>query len=199
MNTQPTVYTIGHSDHPLPAFIELLRGAGITAVADVRSSPYSRFHPQFNREPLKAALDEQGIAYVFLGDALGARPDDPACYRQGVAEYELIAGTEAFQAGLTRVLDGADDFTIALMCAEKEPLDCHRTILVARNLERRGARIRHILADGSIEEAEQTESRLLKMTKKENADLFAGPQVEEAYALRARQICYREQNHAAEA
>jgi len=192
-----TVYTIGHSNHRAAAFVALLRGADVTAVADVRSAPYSRRHPQFNKDALSASLRAAGIAYVFLGDRLGARPKDRGCYRAGRADYRLIAGTEAFGEGLGRVKEGAERYRIALMCAEREPLDCHRTVLVARHLQRRGMRVVHILADGTAEPSEATERRLLKRMHLETADLFDAPRdpraaVEEAYDRRGDEICYVE-------
>src|SRR5258707_92198 len=125
-----TIYTIGHSTHPIEQFVTLLKSVSITAVSDVRSRPYSRMNPQFNREPLKATLRAEGIKYVFLGKELGARSDDQSCYRNGQLQYDLLAGTELFRQGIERMKEGARSFRIALMCAEKEPLDCHRTILV---------------------------------------------------------------------
>jgi uncharacterized protein (DUF488 family) len=190
-----TVYTIGHSNHEVDAFIALLRGAGVTAVADVRSVPYSRRHPQFGKDALSASLEAAGIAYVFLGDRLGARPKDRGCYRGGRADYRLIAETEAFRDGLRRVDEGAERYRIALMCAEREPLDCHRTVLVARHLQRRGMRVVHILADGTTEPNEASERRLLNLAHLETADLFDAPRdpraaVEEAYDRRGDEICY---------
>ena len=189
-----TVYTIGHSNHDIGAFIALLRVADVTAVADVRSVPYSRRHPQFNKHELSASLHAAGIAYVFLGDQLGARPKDRGCYRGGQADYRLIAATEAFGEGLRRVEEGAERYRIALMCAEREPLDCHRTVLVARHLQRRGMRIVHILADGTTEPNDATERRLLKRMHLETADLFDAPgdsraAVEEAYDRRGDEMC----------
>jgi len=200
--TGRTVYTIGHSNHRAAAFVALLRGADVTAVADVRSVPYSRRHPQFNKREFDVSLRAAGIAYVFLGDRLGARPKDRGCYRGGRADYRLIAGTEAFRDGLRRVEEGAERYRIALMCAEREPLDCHRTVLVARHLQRRGARVVHILADGTTEPNEATERRLLKLTCLETTDLFDAPKdaraaVEQAYDRRGDEICYAERGPAA--
>lgn len=187
-----TIFTIGHSDHTLDSFLQLLLSRHITAIADVRSSPFSRIHPQFNRETLKSALRQAGIDYVFLGDALGARTADRSCYRNGLAEYDLIAKTDLFKEGLRRVLKGGQTFTVALMCAEKEPLDCHRTILVARNLVTLGERIEHILADGRAESHEETEQRLLRATGQDTGDLFSGDSLARAYEIRGREICYNE-------
>jgi uncharacterized protein (DUF488 family) len=163
---------VGHSNHPIEKFIGLLTANGITAVADVRSRPFSRRHPQFNKERLAAQLTQHGIAYVFLGKELGARSEDPSCYEEGKVQYPRLAATAAFKAGIERVLAGAEKFRIALMCAEKEPLDCHRTLLVSRALEKTGASIVHIMADGSVEMQDKTMSRLIEMVGLSKEDMF---------------------------
>ena len=156
-----TVYTIGHSTHSLERFLELLALNAITAIADVRSQPYSRFNPQFNREPFKLALAENGVSYAFLGQELGARSDDECCYDGDKVQYDRIAKTELFQRGLDRVRTGAAGYRLALLCAEKEPLDCHRTILVARHLIERGLTVAHILAGGRSEPHNEAMRRLV--------------------------------------
>lgn len=193
----PKVYTVGHSNHTLERFIELLNGAGITAIADVRSVPYSRFNHQFNREALSVDLRSAGIAYSFLGKELGARPNDKKCYREGRANYSLIAATTLFQLGLDRVIEGSRKYRVALMCAEKDPLDCHRTILVGRNLKERGVIINHIYADGHIENGDKAEHRLIKITKQEMDDMFSPSEtpsdpLKRAYAIREKEISYAE-------
>jgi uncharacterized protein (DUF488 family) len=187
------VYTIGHSNHPIARLIELLRSHGITAVADVRSRPFSRFNPHVNRDALTKSLDGAGIAYVFLGRELGARSEDPRCYRDGRVQYDLLAQTDLFRQGISRVREGARSHRIALMCAEKEPIDCHRTILVARVLAAEGVAIRHILADGGIETHEQVVERLVAMLGPTPSDLFGAGEavVARAYAERAAAIAYR--------
>jgi uncharacterized protein (DUF488 family) len=187
------VLTIGHSTLPVEALIERLLRHGATAIADVRSMPQSRFNPQFNRERLATALKAAQIDYVFLGKELGARSNDESCYVDDKVQYRLLAQTELFQSGLQRVMEGAASYRIALMCAEKEPLDCHRTILVARELIRQGVAIQHILADGSLEPHGQTLERLLKQLgpRKASADLFAPAMtLDEAYDQQARRIAY---------
>ena len=170
---QNTLFTIGHSTHPQERFIALLRQHGITALCDVRSTPYSRWNPQFNREALEQALPAHGIAYRFLGRELGARSDDPACYEDGKVQYPRLAETELFQSGLKRVLRGSREFSrIALMCAEKEPLECHRTILVARRLAALGVQVEHIHADGHLESHDAALSRLARIFNLPEYDLF---------------------------
>ena len=155
------VLTIGHSNHPLEAFLALLQRHGVTLLADVRSAPYSRFNPHFNRKALDAALSARGIAYAFLGRALGGRPEDRSCYEDGRVRYDRLARTSLYREGIDRVVQDAGHRRIALMCAEKEPLDCHRTILVGRSLAERGIAVTHILADGMLEPHDATMDRLL--------------------------------------
>ena len=186
------IFTVGHSNHTSEAFVTLLRTRGVTALADVRSAPYSRFNPQFNRETLARALEAQGIRYVFLGRELGARPDDPGCYEEGRVRYARLARTALFRRGLDRVADGARRHRLALMCAEKEPLDCHRTILVARELVRRGIDVAHILADGRIEPHDDTVERLLARHGLDQPHLFAPPEdrIEQAFDAQAAALAY---------
>jgi uncharacterized protein (DUF488 family) len=186
------LFTIGHSNHPIERFLDLVRGAGVTAIADVRSSPASRRYPWFNGARLAPRLEAAGIAYVPLGDALGGRPRDPRLYRDGVADYAAMAQTDEFRAGLDRVGEGARRHRVCLMCAEREPLDCHRCLLVAPALAARGFAIGHILADGTIEPHADTEARLLKLAGPQS-DLFddrAG-RVAAAYARRTGTAAYR--------
>lgn len=166
------IYTIGHSNHPIERFLSLLHGAGVDVVADVRSTPYSRFNPQFNRETLRKSLAEAGIRYVFLGEELGARSKDPSCWVDGRVSYARLAATPAFQRGLERLQAGMRDHRIALMCAEREPLECHRTLLVARQLHRAGVPVTHIRHDGTLEEHPQAMRRLLALLDLPSQDLF---------------------------
>src|SRR5262249_22936578 len=153
-------------------FVGLLRQHGITAVADVRSNPYSRYNPQFNRENLQKALADAGVAYRFLGEELGARSDDPNCYEGGKVRYDKLAETPAFQRGLQRVRSGMKEHRIALMCAEKEPLECHRTILVSRHLAALGLDVQHIHVDGTLESHREAIERLSREFNMPEEDLF---------------------------
>ena len=185
--------TVGHSNHALEAFVALLLQHGVTVLADVRSAPYSRFNPQFNRKALDASLEAVGIRYVFMGRALGGRPDDPSCYDEdGRVRYDRLAGTPLFREGLERIVDGAGRERIALMCAEKEPLDCHRTILVGRSLAERGVAVAHILADGALEPHDETMDRLLDSAGLPRQDLLQSREqlIEEALAHRERRIAH---------
>jgi uncharacterized protein (DUF488 family) len=190
--TGHNVFTIGHSTHSAEAFLALLRQHGVEAVADVRSSPFSRFNPQFNREALEPFLKANGIRYVFLGKELGARSEDRSCYLDGRVQYARLAQTPLFQGGLDRVLQGAAKYRVALMCAEKEPLECHRTLLVAKALAERGQPVAHIHADGHLETHEAAMDRLLGVTGLPKEDLFRSRQelLAEALARQEQQVAY---------
>jgi uncharacterized protein (DUF488 family) len=191
-STGAVVYTIGHSNHTTEVFLRLLRQYEITAIADVRSVPYSRMNPQFSREQLKSALALTGISYVFLGRELGARSEDPTCYVDGRVDYGLLGKTSSFRDGLDRVIAGAGSEVVALMCAEKDPLQCHRTILVSRHLVERGAFVRHILADGSLESHEAAVARLLVELALNEPDMFSTleERIEKAFQVRGAAIAF---------
>lgn len=189
------LFTVGHSTHPIEVFVGLLKQHGITALADVRSHPYSRHFPQYSQEALKAALAREQIAYVFLGKELGARSENPACYRQGKVQYELLAKEPLFAVGLERLRTGMERFRIALMCAEKDPLDCHRAVLVARRVYESGTPVEHIHADGHLEKHAEMEARMLDLLKMSDADMFRsrGEILVDAYRIRGEQIAYEDE------
>jgi uncharacterized protein (DUF488 family) len=137
-------------------------------------------------------LRAHGISYVFLGKELGARSDDPSCYEAGKVQYDRLAKTSLFQSAIKRILVGSREHRIALMCAEKEPLDCHRTILVARHLVATGAAVRHIHADGHLESQSEALERLMWQLGLREADMFrSSAEVErEAYEKQEQRIAY---------
>ncbi|MGA8367930.1 MAG: DUF488 family protein [Candidatus Acidiferrales bacterium] len=188
------LYTIGHSNQSLDAFVAALQAWGVTAVADVRSFPYSRTNPQFDREALRRGLKSSHIRYVFLGRELGARTEDASCYTNGRVDYERLAGTKLFQQGLDRIQHGIENHQIAIMCSEKEPLACHRTILIARHLVQRDFSIKHILRDAEIEYHDATMGRLLRILNLDTnvSDMFRSKPdlLEEAYRIQGRKIAY---------
>lgn len=186
------LYTIGHSNHDIQRFIELLKAHAITAVADVRSSPYSKFNIQYNREVVQKMLKENGIAYVFLGAELGPRSEDPACYVDGTVQYRRLAATEAFKRGIERLHTGMKTHRIALMCAEKDPITCHRMILVCRALRSEPIEIGHILEDARIESLGESELRLLRELKMPQLRLFEKPEdlIQRAYDTQSERIAY---------
>ncbi len=187
MQANCPMFTIGYSPHTLAGFLELLKQYQITALADVRSRPYSAHRPEFNHKNLKKNLPEQGIKHLFLGRELGARYEDESVYVEGRADYEKIARHPLFRAGLQRLRQELEKHAVAIMCAEKEPLHCHRTILIAGQL-RQEVQIRHILGQGSSEKHQDTEQRLLQLYGLHRAQL---PGLEESKASRLHRA-YRE-------
>lgn len=143
----------------------MLKRHGVAVLVDVRSVPFSRHASQFNHEALRTQLPGKGIDYVFLGRELGARPSDPECYENGRVSFARLAESELFRQGIRRVRELASERCVALMCAEKEPLDCHRTILVSATLHQLGVPVAHILPDGGIEPHADSMLRLLDVLK----------------------------------
>jgi uncharacterized protein (DUF488 family) len=198
-----TVYTIGHSNHPIERFLELLRMHAVEAIADVRSHPHSRFNPQFSLKRLRAALEDAGVAYLFLGRELGARSNDPGVYVDGKVDYGRLARTPRFEEGVARVCGAADIARVALMCAERDPIECHRAILVCPALHARGVDARHIREDGRLESRAELEARLLDAAGSHEGmtqDLFPElredreRRIAEAYRRRGRQIAFSTPN-----
>ena len=194
---QHSLLTVGHSNHSPEAFTELLLRHGVDEVFDVRSSPYSRYTPQFNQEALTGILSragETGIEYTFLGAELGGRPADRSCYdADGRVLYQRLAETDLFDDGIRRVVRAADERRVALMCSEKEPLDCHRALLIARGLTERGAAVEHILADGDLEGQDETMDRLLDNLKlPRHGDMFRSRDdvIAEALLRQAKKVAY---------
>ena len=219
------VLTIGHSNHESDVFVALLRKHGVDVVVDVRSAPYSRYLPHFNKDHLQETLRAAGIDYVFRGQELGGQPADRACYNaDGRIMYDALAETAAFSKGIGFVLDtvavhpatgsepaphlmrGRTDTAparrIALMCSEKEPLDCHRTLLIAQTLASRGLAVTHIHADGSLESHSEAMNRLLDSLKlPHNGDLFRSREevIDDAVARQAQRVGARWQDPAGSA
>ena len=189
--------SIGHSNIAADRFIGMLRTAGVGAIADVRTTPFSRFCPWFSAKNLQPLLEQNGVGYLSYGAALGGRPGRPELYCDGIADYEAMARQDDFQAGLDRLVGDAARAgprgLVCLMCAEREPLDCHRCLLVARALAARGLTSGHILHDGTIEPHAVTEERLLNLAGNDS-DLFASgleQRMAAAYRRRVRAVAYR--------
>jgi len=187
------LFSIGHSNIPPDRFIALQREAGVTAIADVRSTPFSRFCPWFSAKNLAPLLAQAGIGYSFYGAELGGRPSDPALYRDGIADFEAMARQPEFHAGLDRLVAEAARNRLCMMCSEREPLECHRCLLIARALAARGLNVGHLLHDGSIEPHAATEQRLLALEGNEENLFVTGhnERLAAAYLRRARAVAHR--------
>ena len=196
-----SLYTIGHSSHTWDEFLELLRRHAIAAVVDVRSSPYSRYCPQFNREGLAAGLGAAHIEYVFMGDVLGARSDDPSCCVGGRVSFAKMAEAARFKEGVERLRAKMAGRRTAILCSEKDPLECHRTILICRHLRQFPVRIQHILEDGRLEGHPEAEARLVRQLKIEpslfDADAGGEGLIRRAYDAQADRIAFRSESEPA--
>jgi uncharacterized protein (DUF488 family) len=187
-----SVLTVGHSNHSYQNFLSLLKGAEVTAVADVRAAPFSRHSPHFNIQQLREELRLSNVAYVFLGRELGGRPRDRTYYCDNVADYEKMSTAEQFEIGLQRVIEGAKKYRVAVMCSERDPLDCHRCLLIGRALSERGVHVVHILADGSNLTQMKAEEKLLELSGRSTDDLLMSREerLALAYRDRARKIAF---------
>jgi len=187
----PFLFTIGHSSHEMEPFLRLLAMHRVDAVADVRSQPYSRRYARFSREALAEKLVGAGIRYAFLGRELGARREESECYVGNAVCFDRVAALPLFASGLARLKKGLASYRIALLCAERDPLDCHRTILVARHAAR-FATVSHILPDGALETHAEAEERLLQQYGRGETELFTSREhrLTEAYTRRAAEIAW---------
>ena len=166
-----TLYTVGHSNKTLDDFLLLLKTNNIAAIYDVRSRPYSRHVPHFNKSQIERALAAHGLAYRFMGREIGGQPDDPELYdAQGHVRYDLLSRTPLFQKGLSQLIQDANSQRIALMCGEENPEHCHRHLLIARILLEKGLDVGHIRGDGSLVSASELEAARPK--KQEQLSLF---------------------------
>ena len=197
-----SVYTIGCSTNTLEQFLELLKIHDINCIVDVRSIPFSKYTNQFNRESLQSYLKKHNILYIWMGKEFGARRENKNLYSiQGYIDFEKVRKDIDFLYGVQRIKKGiAKGYKISLMCTEKDPIDCHRTILVAKGLEDNDIDVNHILQDGRLISQNKIEERLLDMYFKDrnqiNFDMLLGnskteeEMIEEAYKRRNKEIGY---------
>lgn len=185
------LFTIGHSLLTLDHFISLLKRADIGVIADVRSSPHSGRAPWFSQQELKVALKQHSIKYVFLGRELGGRPSSERLFTNGVADYGAMSRTSEFAEGIGRIVHGVEAHRIALMCSERDPLECHRFLLVSKHLSSLGMQIVHLKSDGGRETQAEAEMRLMK-EERLGDDLFAAraSQLANAYQKRSASAAY---------
>ena len=193
-----SIFTIGHSSLELEAFLRILVTHEVKIVCDVRSRPGSFRFPQFNREPLEACLISADIKYEFLGNALGGRPSDPGVYHaDGVVNYEERRKAKDFGAGIDRALELSSATNIALMCAEEDPLQCHRFLMISPSLLERGLTPSHIRRGGELESQREAEDRLLKLhdlAAFDSGSLFICERdvaLQDAFRLQSQEFAFR--------
>lgn len=189
------IFTVGHSNHSLSGFLDLLTLHNISALADVRSQPVSTYTPHFSRTALEPQLGKVGISYVFLGKQLGGRSSNPACYEQGRLQYSRLACEPSFETGIARLKTGAQQFKLAVMCSEKDPLGCHRALLVGRRLHQDGLFVQHIRADGLLESHNALELRLLVLCGLTEGDMFRSREecIADAYQLQGSRVAHADE------
>jgi uncharacterized protein (DUF488 family) len=185
------LYTIGHSNISIEEFIQMLKIHNIQIVCDVRSHPHSAYVPHFNAIKLRNTLIEHNIKYLYLGKELGPRKDNPEYYNNGKVQYNLIEQSQDFKNGIQRLVAGIQHYTIAIMCAEKDPINCHRAILICKNMPK-DITIYHILGDSSLELHTDLEKRLVLQYFGNTATLFNtyDELLEQAYSLQAQKLAY---------
>lgn len=189
------LFTIGYGDRSLGELIALLKKYKINALCDVRSIPFSRFNPSFNKDRLENELKVSGIKYVFLGRELGGRPDDLEVYVDGKVNYDLVSKTEKFRRGLNRIKDALNlNYRPVLMCAEKDPIICHRTMLITRHFNSNDVLISHITDKDKVETNSEFENRLVRFLNI-NPNLFDGNDFnvysEKAYKIQGGKIAFK--------
>jgi uncharacterized protein (DUF488 family) len=167
------ILSVGHSLLPAKQFVALLLGNSVSLVLDVRSSPFSSRAPQYNRDALNGTLADQGISYVTAGHKLGGRPKNPHVYVSGQVQYEKLAETPDYRSGLRKLLSAARKQCVVLLCAEADPIECHRFLLISRSLADLGHQVRHIHHDGRVESQRQAEDRMLRQAGLSQSNLFA--------------------------
>ena len=185
-NERLSCYTIGHSNHSIEEFIQLLDKHNINLIADVRSYPYSKYVPHFNKEELEIKLIEHGFSYLFMGDKIGGKYNNPdLLFSDGSVDYTKVSQTVEFTDGIQSLIEEIEGGKIlALMCSEKDPFDCHRFVLVSHQLEKLGVKVKHILGNGDVVLNDTLEEKLMQQYNLEyqQTTLF-GPAMTKAEAL----------------
>lgn len=193
-DARKAILTLGHSNHEAAYLIDLVRMNAVDTVVDVRSHPFSRYNPQFNEAALRDTLNTAGMNYLKRSRDLGGRPRQDACYDEnGRVVYARVAQLPGFQAALEQVVDTAAHRTVALLCTEREPLQCHRTLLIAHELRRAGRAVEHIAADANRETHEAVMRRLAEMHGQQaGADMFRSEQqvLDDLVEMQARRVAY---------
>lgn len=167
-----TIYTIGYAGHSIQSLVKLLQATGITVLADVRSTPFSSRKPEMDKPALMQALRDGGMRYIFMGEQLGGRPRNPKLYRAGKIDPQALLAHQEYKEGVTRLIAGATEHTICLLCAERDPVTCHRGLYIAESLQDAGMQVRHLI-DNQPEDHQATRARMAGLANMAHADLFA--------------------------
>jgi uncharacterized protein (DUF488 family) len=190
------IFTVGHSNYEADQFIKILHSHSIKMLVDVRSAPYSKYCLQFNKDVIEQVLTNNGIKYLFLGKELGARPREQNCYVNGKVSFEKLKDSELFKQGILHLLELIEKCNIAIMCSEKEPINCHRAILISRVLIQQGFIVKHILNETTLLEHKELEEQLLQKFKVEktlfDTDSSGQFNLQEAYQEQEKRISFQD-------
>jgi uncharacterized protein (DUF488 family) len=163
------IFTIGYGNRSFNCVADLLQRERVDFLIDVRSNPLSRFNPEFSREQLDRLLRDLGIRYLFMGDALGGRPEDSSCYENGHVIYGRVRQKEFFCKGIDRLHDAwTKGFRLGLLCSEIRPEQCHRSKLIGVALADRGTDVMHLDGEGKC----VSQSEVLLRLQHPQHDLF---------------------------
>jgi len=197
-----TIYTVGHSTHSHEHFLELIKSKDINCVVDVRSVPFSRYANNYNKDVIKAFLNRNHLIYLYMGEELGARQSSPSLYTpEGYLDFEKTSKSKIFLSGIKRIMDGLEKkYSITLMCTEKDPIECHRAILVAKELIKNGCTVIHIMDNGQTQTQDQLEQRMLdhyfpnwgqqSLFEEVESNLSRDELILKAYQLKNKEIGY---------
>ena len=190
------IYSIGHSNHNIEDLISLLASNKIEFVIDVRSAPYSKLHPHFNKNSFEVYLKNNKMRYLYFGGSLGGRSHVKDDYFNGRVIYKRLAAKEEFKSAIKQIVKISSQHKIVLMCSEKEPLECHRTLLISQEIQKIGMSVLHIHSNGRIESQEEILQRLLKIWHLEAPDLFGTDKerIEEALLKQEMKIAYSDES-----
>lgn len=188
---QTIIYTIGHSNLDLDKFIHLLKKFKISLVLDVRSQPFSKRHPQFNKDRITLNLERANISYKYRGDKLGGRPKNQAYYIKDVVSYQLLSSDAEYCGAIKELISIASEKNVALMCSEKDPINCHRALLIGRSLKEKNIRVLHILSDGGIESQEDIEMKLLGEDSGQRSIFGTEEMLDSAYKLQSEKVAFK--------
>ena len=194
-----TIYTIGYSGFSMNDFLNTISSHKISLIVDVRSQPYSRFFPDYNIESLKIFLAQKGIFYRNYDKAFGARQENHSFYsKDGYLDFEQFTKSEQYIYGFEKLVKSMkQDYMFALMCAEKDPINCHRSIMIARTFSNVGYNVIHLMPDDIVMTQQDIEERLLDryFTNREQATIFdknisKNEYIQAAYKKRNAEIGY---------
>lgn len=197
------IFTIGYAGFKIDDFIKILKKYHINSLIDVRSMPFSKFHSEYNKPIFSKVLHDSGIIYRNYKKEFGARQDDRKYYPNGYLDFSMFTKSQVFLEGMDKIIKAIPlGYKFVLMCSEKDPITCHRNIMIAKAFYNNGISINNILSDGSIITQSDIETRLLDMyyPGRDQLSLFAEQlsleeMIQNSYKFQNEKIGYRINNN----